>query len=45
MIAQNNVEFQVQRRGMEGLVARKCELEEDCKRLEQKQREALVNIK
>ena len=34
----------VQRRGMEGLVARRCELEADCKRLEQKQRDALNDV-
>lgn len=35
----------MQRRGMEGLVARRCELEADCKRLEQKQRDALADVK
>ena len=34
----------VQRRGMEGLVARRSELEADCKRLEQKQRDALADV-
>ena len=36
---------QVQRRGMEGLVARRCEFEAECKRLEQKQRDALSDVK
>merc|ERR1719295_518343 len=42
---EQQIEKQVQRRGMEGLVARKSDLEADCKKLEQKQREALADVK
>merc|ERR1719239_1311498 len=38
-------EYRKMREGMDGLVARRCELKADCKRLEQKQREALADVK